>query len=120
MKIKPQHFKNFSASYPAPILSIPQLPKQEMRFSIPSKVHTYEFYALSNGYKRIFHDIDGLKGYGLQKILDPHDVSYVNLFINGVLQPKVNYDIAKGKILIKTQDIPIKGTPIILQMVKVI
>ncbi|TKH05288.1 DUF4183 domain-containing protein [Peribacillus simplex] len=51
-----------------------------------------------------------------QVIPDPSKVSYMNLFINGVLQPHDNYTVEKGKLKLNTIDIPIKGTPIILQM----
>lgn len=40
----------------------------------------------------------------------------MNLFINGVLQPTKNYVVEQGRISLKTVDVPIKGAPIILQM----
>jgi hypothetical protein len=85
----------------------------------PRQVETFEFYALSDGLKRVYTEEDALVGYGIQQILDPRNVSYFNLFINGVLQPKSCYYIENGKITILTEDIPITQSPIILQMVKI-
>ncbi|WP_356714735.1 DUF4183 domain-containing protein [Peribacillus sp. Bi96] len=53
---------------------------------------------------------------GNQTILDPSNTSFMNLFINGVLQPHANYTVEKGKLKLNTVDTPIKGAPIILQM----
>ncbi|MGE7185090.1 DUF4183 domain-containing protein [Peribacillus sp. NPDC006672] len=39
--------------------------------------------------------------------MDPFKISYMNLFINGVLQPRVNYTIEKGKLKLNTAN---KGT----------
>ncbi len=52
-------------------------------------------------------------------ILPPCDVSYYNLFINGVLQPPDVYTVAKGKMFLQTDDIPIANAPIILQMITI-
>lgn len=104
--------------YPPPFLSFPIIAKTQKFYFSPKKITTYEFYSVSDGCKRIYTEKDALTGYGQQKILDPNIVSYINLFINGVLQPKKNYEIKEGKISILTDDIPIKGTPIILQMIK--
>lgn len=40
----------------------------------------------------------------------------MNLFVNGVLQPKENYDVQRGVIKLNTLDVPPKGAPVILQM----
>ncbi len=103
--------------YSPPFLSFPNIDRQEYYVS-PKKVVIYEFYTLSDGYKRIFTERDAVLSYGNQKIIDQRKVSYTNLFINGVLQPKVSYEIEEGRLTLLTEDIPIKGTPIILQMVK--
>ncbi|WP_445486998.1 DUF4183 domain-containing protein [Niallia sp. 03133] len=81
------------------------------------KIRIFEFYSISNGEKRIYTENDALQEYGKQVILDPLSISYMNLFVNGVLQPHKNYEVKKGKIIIKTEDIPQKGSPIILQMI---
>ncbi|MFK9094766.1 DUF4183 domain-containing protein [Bacillus salipaludis] len=43
----------------------------------------------------------------------------MNLFINGVLQPKESYEVQSGIIRLKTDDVPPNGAPVILQMFKV-
>lgn len=58
--------------------------------------------------------------YGNRGILDPGDFSYINLFTNGVLQPKSNYVVKKGHLIFTTKDVPSKGTPIILEFLKLI
>ncbi|MGE6489026.1 DUF4183 domain-containing protein [Paenisporosarcina sp. NPDC076898] len=102
----PKSPKNAKAPYSQPLF-----------FKSPKKVITNEFFTISDGSKRVFKEEDGLKEYGRQKIWSPSMVSYINLFINGVLQPKVNYEIEEGKLRLLTDDIPIEGTPIILQMI---
>lgn len=82
-----------------------------------NKVISHEFFVISNGEKRTYIESDALSDYGNQKILDPDTVSYMNLFINGILQPKMNYEVAEGKVTLLTEDIPFKGCPIILQMI---
>lgn len=81
---------------------------------------TYQYNALSDGVKRIYTNNDELTQYGDKGILDPNDVSSFGLFINGVLQPKVNYEIEKGLLLLKTEDIPIKGSTIIISFVTLV
>lgn len=46
-------------------------------------------------------------------------VSYVNLFINGVLQPPVTYEIKEGILQLKTSDVPPEGAPINLQFITI-
>lgn len=99
-----------------PYLTIPQIPSEEISFRIPKQVEVFEYYTISNGTSRMFSDKDGI--IENQKIMDPSMVSYMNLFINGVLQPKENYDVHCGIIKLKTEDLPPKGTPVILQMFK--
>lgn len=77
----------------------------------------YQYNALSDGIKKIYTDSDELSEYGDRGILDPNDVSYFNLFINGLLQPKVNYKIQKGILLLKTEDIPLKNSTIIITFI---
>ncbi|SNT02650.1 conserved repeat domain-containing protein [Anaerovirgula multivorans] len=81
------------------------------------KADNYQYNTLSDGKKRIYTNQDELVEYGNEGILDPNEVSYYNLFINGVLQPKINYSIEKGLLLLKTKDIPLKGSPIIISFI---
>ncbi|WP_416149877.1 DUF4183 domain-containing protein [Salipaludibacillus sp. HK11] len=46
-------------------------------------------------------------------------VTFVDLFINGVLQPQENYKVTNGSLLLTTEIPPRKGVPIILQYVKI-
>lgn len=112
-----RHSENTSA-VPAPFLSYPKI-EQGLRhlFVSPQNVETCEFFTLSDGQKRVYTENDALTDYGSKMILDPEEVSYMNLFINGVLQSRRSYTIKEGKLVIHTEDIPCKGTPIILQMI---
>lgn len=94
------------------------LPSVTIRYRLPREIEVFEFYAISNGYCKIVNESDGVCDIGEQKILDPCMVSHFNLFINGVLQPKENYEVKSGFIVLKTEDVPPKGAPIILQMFK--
>ncbi len=80
-------------------------------------VETTEYIAVSDGIKMVYHDSDGIEGFNV--IPDSHTLSYSNLFINGMLQPSSFYTIAKGILTLNTQDIPILGTYIILQFIKI-
>jgi len=77
------------------------------------------FNAYSEGDKRTFTNADQIPAYGSGSILDPVDVSYYNLYINGVLQPKTNYVLEENFLEIITMDIPLDGVPITLEFVKV-
>ena len=77
----------------------------------------YQYNALSDGMKKIFTNDDEIKEYGDRGILNPNSVSYFNLFVNGVLQPKINYEIQEGLLILKTEDVPLKDSPIIITFV---
>lgn len=77
----------------------------------------YQYNALSDGIRKIYTNDDELKKYGNRGILDPNKVSYFNLYINGVLQPKINYEIQEGLLLFKTEDVPLKNSIIIISFV---
>ncbi|NMA01931.1 MAG: DUF4183 domain-containing protein [Clostridia bacterium] len=78
---------------------------------------TYQYNAISDGVKREYSDLDELKIYGDQGIIDPQEVSMVNLYVNGVLQPKVNYKVEKGLLTFLTTDLPPQGVPIIIEFI---
>lgn len=82
------------------------------------KSEVYQFNAISDGMRRIYTNHDELKEYGNKGILDPEDVTYINLFINGILQPSINYKVKKGILFITSDDIPIRGVPLALQFIK--
>ncbi|MFZ7103237.1 MAG: DUF4183 domain-containing protein [Peptococcaceae bacterium] len=79
------------------------------------KIETYQYNTVSDGLKRVYTNDDEINMYGDQSILDPDKVSYLNLFINGVLQPKTNYVVKKGLLRLTTVDVPRKNAPIVLQ-----
>jgi hypothetical protein len=85
----------------------------------PSTIRTKTSYfvALSDGVKRTYTFKDRLKGYNSIPIPSPKTLLIVNLYINGVLQPKIIYRIHKGRLKIRSMDIPPKGTPLVLQFI---
>lgn len=106
------------SNLPKPFLCLPEIIKNEKNiFKTPKKVKISEYYTVSDGLKRIFTNRDALSGYGEQKIQDAENISFYNLFVNGVLQPSATYKIEDEKLILITDDIPIKGSPIILQMI---
>lgn len=99
------------------LLPFPKLPSESIYIKSPQKVSTIEFYTVSDGRKKVYTIDDCLEHTGEPIIQSTADVSFMNLFINGVLQPKVNYRIEEGKIILNTIDAPLPGSPIILQMI---
>ncbi|OKO94130.1 hypothetical protein BRO54_1745 [Geobacillus proteiniphilus] len=83
------------------------------------QAETYQYNTISDGVKTVYTDDDELREYGDRGILDPKHVSWINLFINGVLQPEKLYEVEKGKLTLKTAEPPPKGAPIILQFITI-
>ncbi|MGF7056654.1 DUF4183 domain-containing protein [Brassicibacter mesophilus] len=81
------------------------------------RAEVYQYNALSKSGKNVYTNKDELSEYGNQGILDPNEVSYYNLFINGILQPMTNYRIEKGLLLLETDDVPLEGSPIIITFI---
>lgn len=77
------------------------------------------YFTLSDGEKRIYTDNDSLEQYSTTHILSPSEVSYINLFVNAVLQPTVNYQIEQGKLTLLTEDVPPKGAAITIQFITI-
>ncbi|GMG76912.1 DUF4183 domain-containing protein [Priestia megaterium] len=75
------------------------------------------YFTFSDGQKRLYTNNDGIAQYGTTEILAPEEASYINLFINGILQPNINYQIQKGSLTLLTEEVPSKGVPIIIQFV---
>ncbi len=110
--------KNIPANLPKPYLSIPKYTAvQVKRTSIPRKVRVYEFVATSDGRRHTYVAGDAIKSYPLSRLLNADEVSYTNLFVNGMLQPKLHYKLADGKLIFLTDDVPIKHASIVLQMI---
>jgi len=82
-------------------------------------VDVYHYNTLSDGEKKVYTNEDELKEYGDRGILDPDSVSYYSLYINGVLQPKVNYEIQEGQLTLNTKDVPLKDSPITLAFITI-
>jgi len=101
---------------PKPYLIIPDIPGAEVYVHLPKKIVVIEYFAIADGTKNIFTEEEGVKELGKQKILAPSKLSYMNLFINAVLQPKENYEVKQGMICLKTEDVPICGATVVLQM----
>lgn len=80
------------------------------------KAEVYQYNALSDGDKNTYYDADELTEYGNKGILDPETVSFFSLYINGVVQPSVNYEIKEGELTLKT-DAPIEDTPVLIRFV---
>jgi len=81
------------------------------------KAEVYQYNTLSDGKKKTYTNEDELKEYGDKGILSPDEVSYYNLFVNGVLQPQINYVLKKGLLELTTVDVPIKGAPVIITFI---
>ncbi|WP_270421792.1 DUF4183 domain-containing protein, partial [Bacillus mobilis] len=75
------------------------------------------FYAFADGMKFIYTDSDGIAQYGTTKILSPDEVSYINLFINGILQPQPFYQVSTGQLTLLDDQPPSQGSSIILQFI---
>ncbi|PFF10269.1 BclA protein, partial [Bacillus cereus] len=75
------------------------------------------FYTFSDGEKLIYTDSDGLAQYGTTHILSPDEVSYINLFINGILQPQPLYQVSTGQLALLDNQPPSQGSSIILQFI---
>ncbi len=75
------------------------------------------YFTFSDGEKRLYTSSDGVAKYGITEILEPNEVSYINLFINGILQPHTNYKVEENKLILLTEDTPPKNVPIVLQFI---
>jgi hypothetical protein len=78
---------------------------------------SWQYNAVSDGEKKIYTDGDELKEYGKRGIPSPNEISFFNLYINGVLQPKINYRVKKGILRLTTVDAPVKGALVILEFI---
>ncbi|OQR53107.1 DUF4183 domain-containing protein [Bacillus sp. CDB3] len=65
----------------------------------------------------VYTNADGLAEYNSSKILSPTEVSYFNLFINGVIQPLITYTIEVGKLTLLSEEPPALHAPITLQFI---
>jgi hypothetical protein len=73
------------------------------------------YFTFSDGQKLIYTNSDGVTELGTTQILSPSEVSYINLFINGILQSQNNYKVEEGKLTL--DEAPSEGVPITLQFI---
>jgi hypothetical protein len=78
-----------------------------------------QYNAVSDGVKKIYTDVDEIREYGGCGIPSPCEISYFNLYSNGVLQPRGNYRVQKGVLQLTTSDAPVKGAPVILESIAI-
>lgn len=93
-------------------------------YSVPNVVYpqllsvaNIMFFTVSDGEKLVYTNIDGLPQFGTTKILGPYEVSYMNLFINGMLQSQNSYKVEPGQLTIFAEEALSAGVPIILQFI---
>ncbi|WP_257130816.1 DUF4183 domain-containing protein [Bacillus pseudomycoides] len=75
------------------------------------------FFTVSDGTKLVYKNADGLPELGITQILAPEQVSYINLFINGILQSQNSYNVQSGTLTIFSDDALPAGVPITLQFI---
>lgn len=85
----------------------------------PLLTEVSQYHALGDGEKRIYTNADELREYGCGGILSPCSVSLYRLFVNGVLQPQVNYSLEEGRLEFKTEDVPAEGVPLSLSFLRI-
>ncbi|MGW6190785.1 DUF4183 domain-containing protein [Bacillus cereus] len=86
---------------------------------IPGTIPTTNllYFTFSDGEKLIYTNADGIAQYGTTQILSPSEVSYINLFINGILQPQPFYEVTAGQLTLLDAEPPSQGSSIILQFI---
>ena len=92
--------------------------KSRVLYTYRAKAKNSFYYTVANG-GRLYTNADGVDDYKNNYIQDPKKSTYVNLFVNGVIQPTELYSVSKGTLYFKSDDPPPEGTPIILQFVKI-
>ena len=84
----------------------------------PSTVSNLLYFTFAENSKLVYTNADGLPEYGTTQILSPNDVSFINLFINGILQPQPTYRVEEGQLTLLA-GAPQNGAPITLQFVTI-
>ncbi len=75
----------------------------------------YQYNTISDGLKTSFTNDDELTIYGNKGIPNPAEVSFFNLYVNGILQPPINYTVAEGLLTLTVDSPPKTGALIILE-----
>ncbi|KGX93736.1 hypothetical protein N781_00585 [Pontibacillus halophilus JSM 076056 = DSM 19796] len=89
---------------------LPPQPKETL-----IKADVYYYYTVADGTKTIYTERDAIVEYGDQGIFPKEQCTYVNLFINGMIQPDAVYSTGNGYLILP--EAPDAGVPIILQFV---
>jgi len=84
---------------------------------IPGPIATTSllYITSSDGKKLEYTSSDASPESETTQILSPSEVSYINLFINGMIQPQSNYIVEKGKLILN--ELLEEKTPIVLQFI---
>ncbi|WP_137791046.1 DUF4183 domain-containing protein [Bacillus sp. E(2018)] len=108
----------FSCPAPVPFPPFPPVPPSPRLL----RVETYQYTTVSDGIKRIYTNDDRYLEYESTEILNPNTVSYINLFVNGMLQPSSFYEVEEGRLTLlpSAGPVPDQGIPLILQFIKII
>ncbi|ENQ3108532.1 DUF4183 domain-containing protein, partial [Bacillus cereus] len=75
------------------------------------------YFAVSDGTSLVYTNADGLPQFGMTQILAPSQVSYMNLFINGVIQSQNSYVVQTGMLTLLADEAPPAGVIITLQFI---
>lgn len=75
------------------------------------------YFTFSDGQKLAYTNSDGIPSFGTTQILSPSEVSYMNLFINGMIQPQTEYRVTAGELTLLGPEPPLEGVPIVLQYI---
>lgn len=87
--------------------------------STPGLLNTVinQYTAFSDGIRKVYTNNDAVISFSTSGILAPNEVSFVNLFINGILQSPNLYVVQPGALILS--DVPAQGVPLILQFIKI-
>ncbi|CUB56718.1 DUF4183 domain-containing protein [Bacillus cereus] len=88
-------------------------------FSPYKSVQNTMYHTLAKQDQFVYTNADGLTEYKSSNILAPSEVSYFNLFINGVIQPLSTYTVEPGKLILLSEEPPSLHAPITLQFISI-
>ncbi|PEJ60500.1 MULTISPECIES: DUF4183 domain-containing protein [Bacillus cereus group] len=92
-------------------------PKRPLSIIFPTHhaIQNVMYHALAKQNQLVYTNSDGITAYNSSPILSPSAVSYINFFVNGVIQPLNTYSVETGKLTLLSETAPIPGTPLTLQ-----
>ncbi|CCW08620.1 DUF4183 domain-containing protein [Bacillus sp. GeD10] len=92
-------------------------PKRPLSIIFPAhqSVRNVMYHTIAKQDQFVYTNADGITAYNSSPILSPNTVSYINLFVNGVIQPLNMYTVETGKLTLLSETSPLPGTPITLQ-----